>query len=187
LIRESNSHSFALTPHPCENNAYHVCETDGCGGTYSADRFAGDCDANGCDYNPYRNGVTDFYGKGKTVDTSKKFTVVTQFAQNNLTQFFVQDGVQIDIPAPAFDGFPDESSITPEYCEDEVTVFGDRDRFSEVGGFSKVNSALTSNPMVLVMSIWDDVSDTMFHKTLGTNQYVIALRQHALARLFLPC
>jgi cellulose 1,4-beta-cellobiosidase len=72
--RESNSHSFALTPHPCQNNKYHVCTDTGCGGTYSDDRFAGDCDANGCDYNPYRMGVTDFYGKGKTVDTSSKFT-----------------------------------------------------------------------------------------------------------------
>ena len=72
--RESNSHSFALTPHPCTDNNYHVCETDNCGGTYSDDRFAGKCDANGCDYTPYRMGVTDFYGKGKTVDTSKKFT-----------------------------------------------------------------------------------------------------------------
>lgn len=73
-LTESNSHSFAVTPHACTNNAYHVCETSGCGGTYSADRFAGDCDANGCDFNPYRMGVTGFYGKGKTVDTSKKFT-----------------------------------------------------------------------------------------------------------------
>jgi cellulose 1,4-beta-cellobiosidase len=71
---ESNSHSFAVTPHPCGDNTYHVCETSGCGGTYSDDRFAGDCDANGCDFNPYRMGATDFYGKGKTVDTSKKFT-----------------------------------------------------------------------------------------------------------------
>lgn len=73
-VWESNSHSFALTPHPCITNEYHVCETNGCGGTYSDDRFAGKCDANGCDYNPYRMGVKDFYGKGKTVDTSKKFT-----------------------------------------------------------------------------------------------------------------
>jgi cellulose 1,4-beta-cellobiosidase len=156
--RESNSHSFALTPHPCETTDYHVCETTGCGGTYSADRFAGDCDANGCDYNPYRTGNTAFYGKGKTVDTSSKFTVVTQFQQNNLTQYFVQNGKKIYIPAPAFDGFPDSSSITPDYCTAEFSVFGDRDRFDEVGGFSKVNSVLTSQPMVLVMSIWDDVS-----------------------------
>lgn len=73
-VWESNAHSFAFTPHPCTENEYHVCETDNCGGTYSDDRFAGNCDANGCDYNPYRMGNTDFYGKGKTVDTSKVFT-----------------------------------------------------------------------------------------------------------------
>jgi cellulose 1,4-beta-cellobiosidase len=73
-FRESNAHAFAFTPHACENNKYHVCEDTGCGGTYSEDRFAGDCDANGCDYNPYRMGNKDFYGKGMTVDTSKKFT-----------------------------------------------------------------------------------------------------------------
>ena len=77
MDRESNSHAFALTPHPCENNEYHVCETDNCGGTYSEDRFAGGCDANGCDYNPYRMGNTDFYGAGKLVDTSRKFTYVS--------------------------------------------------------------------------------------------------------------
>ncbi|CAJ2512651.1 Uu.00g007700.m01.CDS01 [Anthostomella pinea] len=154
-VWESNSHSFAFTPHPCENNAYHVCETDGCGGTYSEDRFAGDCDPNGCDYNPYRMGNTDFYGKGKTLDTSSKFTVVTQFAESAFTQFFVQNGAKIEIPAPTFDGFPDSSTITPDYCTAEATVFGDRDRFTEVGGFPQVNDAV-SGPLVLVMSIWDD-------------------------------
>ncbi|KAI1846612.1 hypothetical protein JX265_009084 [Neoarthrinium moseri] len=154
-VWESNSHSFALTPHPCQNNAYHVCEKSGCGGTYSEDRFAGDCDANGCDYNPYRVGNKNFYGKGKTVDTSKKFTVVTQFNNNNLTQFFVQNGKKIYIPAPTYDGFPDSSSITTDYCKAEFNVFGDRNRFDEVGGWSKLNAAL-SIPMVLVMSIWDD-------------------------------
>lgn len=154
-IWESNSHSFALTPHPCQNNNYHVCTTTGCGGTYSADRFAGDCDANGCDYNPYRTGNTNFYGSGKTLNTASKFTVVTQFKANNLTQFFVQNGKKITIPGPTIAGFPAGSSITPAYCTAEFSVFGDRARFTEVGGFNQVNAAL-SLPMVLVMSIWDD-------------------------------
>ncbi|KAI2472718.1 glycoside hydrolase family 7 protein [Annulohypoxylon bovei var. microspora] len=154
-VWESNSHSFAFTPHPCTTNEYHVCETDQCGGTYSDDRFAGKCDANGCDYNPYRMGNTDFYGKSKTVDTSKLFTVVSQFSDNKLTQFFVQDGKKIEIPGPTGDGFPATSDITPEFCTAEVTAFGDRDRFTEVGGFDQLNQALDV-PMVLVMSIWDD-------------------------------
>lgn len=73
---ESNAWASAVTAHPCQNNAYHICTTTGCGGTYSEDRFAGDCDANGCDFNPYRMGVHDFYGNDKTVDTSQMFTYV---------------------------------------------------------------------------------------------------------------
>jgi len=155
-VWESNANAFAFTPHGCKNNKYHVCEDTGCGGTYSEDRFAGDCDANGCDYNPYRMGNQDFYGKGKTVDTGSKFTVVTQFQSNKLTQFIVQGGKKLEIPGPKVDGITaTSSSITPDFCTSMFKAFGDRDRFSEVGGFSAINSAL-STPMVLVMSIWDD-------------------------------
>jgi len=155
-IWESNANAFAFTPHACKDNKYHVCETSGCGGTYSDDRFAGDCDANGCDYNPYRMGNKDFYGKGLTVDTSKKFTVVSQFEPNKLTQFFVQNNKKIEIPAPKWDGIPNtSSSITPEFCKAAPIAFGDRDRFAEVGGFDQLNVALKV-PMVLVMSVWDD-------------------------------
>lgn len=49
------------------------------------------------------------------------------------------------------------SNITPEFCTNQFKAFGDRDRFSEVGGFDQLNNAL-QKPMVLVMSIWDDVS-----------------------------
>ncbi|RYP58661.1 hypothetical protein DL769_008847 [Monosporascus sp. CRB-8-3] len=154
-VWESNSHSFAFTPHPCTENEYHVCRDKDCGGTYSDDRFAGKCDANGCDYNPYRMGNTNFYGKGKTVDTSKKFTVVSRFENNKLTQFFVQNGKKIEIPGPTWEGLPASSAITPELCENQFKVFNDRDRFGECGGFPQLNRALQV-PMVLVMSIWDD-------------------------------
>lgn len=40
-------------------------------------------------------------------------------------------------------------------------AFGDRDRYSEVGGFEAINDAL-NQPMVLVMSIWDDVCSPLF-------------------------
>ncbi|KAF9873933.1 cellulose -beta-cellobiosidase [Colletotrichum karsti] len=155
-VWESNNAAFALTPHPCVNNEYHVCETTTCGGTYSEDRYGGGCDANGCDYNPYRMGNQDFYGKGKTVDTSKKFTVVTRFENNRMSQFFIQDGNTIEIPGTTYPGIPNETAdITPEFCEAQFSVFGERDRFNEVGGWGKLNSALEI-PMVLVMSIWSD-------------------------------
>ncbi|EGS24065.1 uncharacterized protein CTHT_0007770 [Thermochaetoides thermophila DSM 1495] len=154
-VWESNAYAFAFTPHGCLNNNYHVCETSNCGGTYSEDRFGGLCDANGCDYNPYRMGNKDFYGKGKTVDTSRKFTVVTRFEENKLTQFFIQDGRKIDIPPPTWPGLPNSSAITPELCTNLFKVFDDRDRYEETGGFRTINEALRI-PMVLVMSIWDD-------------------------------
>ncbi|KAI6366855.1 hypothetical protein MCOR25_005071 [Pyricularia grisea] len=154
-VWESNAHAFAFTPHPCTDNKYHVCQDSNCGGTYSDDRFAGKCDANGCDINPYRLGNTDFYGKGKTVDTSKKFTVVTRFERDALTQFFVQNNKRIDMPVPTIEGLPATGAITAEYCTNVFNVFNDRNRFEEVGGWSQLQQAL-SLPMVLVMSIWDD-------------------------------
>lgn len=86
------------------------------------------------------------------------YSVVSQFQENKLTQFFVQNGAKIEIPAPKHEGLPqDSSAITPELCSAMPQVFGDRDRFAEVGGFDALNKALAV-PMVLVMSIWDDVS-----------------------------
>ena len=46
-IWEANKISAALTPHPCLNNEQHSCEGNDCGGTYSSDRYAGDCDPDG--------------------------------------------------------------------------------------------------------------------------------------------
>ena len=95
-IWEANSVSTAVTPHSCSTIEQSRCDGDGCGGTYSADRYAGVCDPDGCDFNSYRMGVKDFYCKGKTVDTSKKFTVVTQFIGTGdameIKRFYVQDG-----------------------------------------------------------------------------------------------
>jgi len=153
-VWEANAHSEAFTAHPCQNNAYHVCTDTGCGGTYSQDRFAGDCDPNGCDFNPYRMGVKDFYGPGKKVDTSKKFTVVTQYQTNKISQFFVQGGKKIDMPSTTIDGVSG-NSLTPDYCKAQFKAFGDRDRFNEVGGWDKTNDYM-SKGMVLVMSLWDD-------------------------------
>lgn len=72
-------------------------------------------------------------------------------------QIFRQNGKTIEVPAPTWDGIPKENKITPEFCSAAPIVFNDRDRFGEVGGFDQLNNAL-SLPMVLVMSIWGDVS-----------------------------
>ncbi|KAG8796165.1 Exoglucanase 1 [Ceratobasidium sp. 428] len=67
-IWEANSVSTAYTLHPCTSTGQTRCSGATCTSA---------CDQAGCDFNPYRLGVKDFYGKGMTVDTSKQFTVVT--------------------------------------------------------------------------------------------------------------
>lgn len=157
---EANSMSFALTPHPCEESGYVVCETDNCGGTYSEDRYAGQCDPDGCDLNPFRHGNTDFYGPGKTIDTTKKFTVVTQFhgsgnTLNSISQYFIQDGARIDVPeSKVVDG---GSVIDEAFCDASKELFADNMRYQELGGLAQMGDA-TGKGMVLTISIWDDVS-----------------------------
>lgn len=73
-----------------------------------------------------------------------------------MSQFFVQGGKTIEIPGPTYDGLPNSSAITPEFCDAVFDVFDDRNRFNEVGGWPALNEAL-GMPMVLVMSVWDDV------------------------------
>jgi cellulase len=78
-ILEANSQATAMTPHPCKGNT---------------------CDKGGCGYNPYASGQKNFWGPGKTVDTSKVFTVVTQFAASggkltSITRKYIQNGRQI--------------------------------------------------------------------------------------------
>lgn len=164
-IWEANAISTALTPHSCSPEQYSVCETDNCGGTYSNDRYAGTCDANGCDFNPFRVGVKDFYGKGKTVDTSKKFTVVTQFIGSGsnlqeLKRFYVQNGKVITNPEPAIDGITG-NSITQQWCDRQENVFQEEVYpFNKHGGMASMGRA-AADGMVLVMSLWTDTYSSM--------------------------
>merc|ERR1719503_227553 len=89
----------------------------------------------------------------------KKFTVVTQFhAPNgeleNIVQFYVQDGKRID--HQSFSGISGTSETT-EFCAAQKTLFGDRDDFSKKGGLKAMGEALDRG-MVLVVSLWDDIS-----------------------------
>ncbi|KAF4989709.1 hypothetical protein FDECE_14624 [Fusarium decemcellulare] len=159
-IWEANDMSTAYTPHPCKSLTQQRCEGDACGGTYSTTRYAGTCDPDGCDFNPYRQGDKTFYGKGSTVDTTKKVTVVTQFlkgSDNRLSEikrFYVQNGKVIPNSESKISGNTG-NSITPQFCTSQKTAFGDPDDFSKKGGWSGMSDALAA-PMVLVMSLWHD-------------------------------
>jgi len=156
-VWEANSISAAVTPHSCSPVTQSECNGDACGGTYSATRYAGNCDPDGCDFNSYRMGDTSFYGKGLKVDTSKKFTVVTQFIGSPLTQikrFYVQGGTVIPNSQSLIPNVTG-NSITTAFCDAQKAAFGDNYGFKTHGGFTAMSSAMATG-MTLVMSVWDD-------------------------------
>jgi cellulose 1,4-beta-cellobiosidase len=60
-IWEANSMSTSYTLHPCNVEGQHTCSSAlECGDNDL--RYDGVCDKDGCDFNPYRAGQTNFYG-----------------------------------------------------------------------------------------------------------------------------
>ncbi|KAK0624437.1 cellobiohydrolase from Melanocarpus Albomyces complexed with Cellotetraose [Immersiella caudata] len=157
-VWDSNAHSFSMSSHTCPWPGFHICE-DGydCEAILDSQdrRYAKQCDPYGCIYNPTRMGVPGFYGKGKVVDTNRKFTVITRFEEDRVYQIFVQDGKRIDTPAPEWEGIPKQSGLTAEMCETATNVFEELDRFGSNGGW-KTHNELLSRPLVLAMTINTD-------------------------------
>lgn len=162
-IWEANSVSSAYTPHVCSVTGQYRCSGTACGDDPN-NRYNGVCDKDGCDFNSFRMGVHKFFGNGLQVDTSKPFTVVTQFITQDGTpnsdlveirRVYVQNGKIIPNSAANFTGFKPYTSISDQYCTDQKTLFGDKNEFEALGGLKGVGQAL-GNGMVLVMSLWDD-------------------------------
>ncbi|KAG8901421.1 Exoglucanase 1 [Tulasnella sp. 417] len=165
-IWEANSISTAYTPHPCTPVGQYRCTGADCG---NPSRYSGVCDPDGCDFNSYRQGDTGFYGPGKTVDTTKKITVVTQFITDNGTatgklteirRLYVQNGVVIQNSVNKVAGIPAVNSITDAYCDAQKTVFGDQKQFQAKGGLTGMGQSLARGG-VLVLSVWDDYAVNM--------------------------
>ncbi|KIO21212.1 glycoside hydrolase family 7 protein [Tulasnella calospora MUT 4182] len=163
---QANSFSTVMAAHSCNLSGRSKCEDDQCGGSASSGiRYNGFCDPDGCDFNPYRMGNPSFYGSGKTIDTTKKFTVVTQFITDNGTpsgslveirRKYIQNGVTISNAHASVQGVdPSIDSITPAYCDQQKTAFGDMTSFQDKGGLNALGDALRRG-MVLVLSIYDD-------------------------------
>ncbi|KAH7361908.1 exoglucanase [Plectosphaerella cucumerina] len=160
---EANKAATSYTPHPCSDNAYHSCDQDTCGGTFSEDRYGGSCDADGCDFNPYRQGNREFYGEGSgfTIDSSSPITVITQFrtgSDGNLSEIrrlYQQNGQTIEnseSTAPGNSG----NSITAEFCDTQKTAFGESEnQFNDFGSVVGMGQALDTG-MVLAFSLWTD-------------------------------
>ncbi len=86
--------------------------------------------------------------------------MVTQFVKSGsalgeVKRFYVQNGRTIPNSQSDISGVGG-NSLTSGYCSAQKTAFGDTDSFNSRGGFSAVSKAVSS-PMVLVMSLWDDV------------------------------
>lgn len=103
-VWEANKYANAYTAHPCTFPGYYRCEGTDCGD--GDQRQNGNCDKDGCDLNPFRNGNKNFYGPGSsfTIDTTKSFKVVTQFITvdntdngdlSEIKRFYVQNGKKI--------------------------------------------------------------------------------------------
>ncbi|EWC44736.1 endoglucanase EG-1 [Drechslerella stenobrocha 248] len=131
-ILEANSRANSFTPHPCNSN---------------------DCDKIGCSFNPYASGYRNYWGPGGTLDTSRPFTVVTQFITNDgttsgtlatITRRYIQNGRAVASANPSGD------SIYSNNCQSGV----------QYGGFNTMGQAL-GRGMVLAFSIWNDNSGNM--------------------------
>ncbi|KAL0959861.1 hypothetical protein HGRIS_011534 [Hohenbuehelia grisea] len=167
-IWEANKISTAYTPHPCSTNGGpYRCSGIECGD--GADRYKGVCDKDGCDFNSFRMGNKEFLGPGKTVDTNKKITVVTQFitsdgtangALTEIRRIYVQDGKVIANSNSNIPGVTTSNSLTDKFCTEQKAAFGDQTHFSQLGGHKAMGDSM-ANGMVLVMSIWGDHAANM--------------------------
>jgi cellulose 1,4-beta-cellobiosidase len=184
-IWEANYNAAAYTPHPC--SLAGRCSGTDCGD--GDNRYKGACDKDGCDFNSWRMGDQTFLGKGKTVDTSKKFTIVTQFitsgntasgALTEIRRIYVQNGKVIansqskvsgvwvhrlqlpslDDPCSTHFHSSTGNSITDSFCAAQKSKFGDQNYFATKGGLNAMGQALDRG-MVLSLSLWDDYTASM--------------------------
>ncbi|KAH8156123.1 hypothetical protein CIB48_g12123 [Xylaria polymorpha] len=143
-ILEANSRANSFTPHPCSDS---------------------DCDKSGCGLNPYAQGYTNYYGPGGTVDTSKPFTVITQFNTNDgtttgtltsITRKYIQNGNLVASANSAGD------ITTTESCNAASPSA------AQFGGLTTMGKAL-GRGMVLTFAIWNDAGQFMNWLDSGNN------------------
>jgi len=166
-VWEANSMASAYTPHVCTVSGQYRCNGTQCGD--GSNRYGGVCDKDGCDFNSYRMGVTNFFGPGLTVDTSKPFTVVTQWitadntssgALAEIARFYVQNGKVIPNSKVTIPSMKPYTAISDQFCNDQKTTFGDKNTFESLGGLKAMGNALNQG-VVLVLSLWDDYAANM--------------------------
>ncbi|EFX01237.1 beta-glucanase [Grosmannia clavigera kw1407] len=156
-VWEANTVATALTPHPCNTTGVYACSGQDCVGGDSG----GICDKSGCVYNTYGQGYHNFYGPEGVVDTTKPFTVVTQFFADSsnsgggqpvlkeIRRLYIQND---EVITGASSSVSAAMVIDDAFCGDGV--------FEKLGGLEGMGQALQRG-MVLVFSIWNDESQFM--------------------------
>ncbi|KAI0812862.1 endoglucanase EG-1 [Xylaria sp. FL0064] len=155
-IWEANARSTQIAPHPCNQSGPYLCTGSECAA-------GGVCDKNGCGWNTYRLNQTKYYGEGANfdVDTTKPFTVVTQFPADvngtltGIRRLYLQDGKVIKAQVIEKEGVPEVDYETDDYCK----ATGATD-FMRLGAMSGFGEALTRG-MVLTFSLWWDEGSYM--------------------------
>ncbi len=155
-IWEANARSNQIAPHPCNVSAVYECEGAECGSD-------GVCDKSGCGWNPYKLDQPDYYGTGADfdVDTTRPFTVVTQFPAGGdgkltaINRLYVQDGEVIRAEVVQKAGVPEQ-----DYMSDELCAATGAARFMDLGAMAGMGESL-SRGMVLAFSIWWDEGGNM--------------------------
>ncbi|KAI7232458.1 putative endo-beta-1,4-glucanase [Hortaea werneckii] len=152
---EANARATSYTPHPCNISSLYECAGDECGPN-------GVCDKSGCSFNPYALGDCDYYGYHDVVDTTKPFTVTTQFLTDDGTasgtlseirRLYFQHG-QVIKNTVVTSNNRKVDSITDEYCNASYEIF------EELGGLAQMGEAI-GRGMVLAFSIWNDAGQFM--------------------------
>lgn len=180
-IWEANSLATAVTPHTCARPGSFACTGAEC----TSDSTVGVCDKSGkdsyeahvqirpdgcclgCGNNPFAFGARDFYGPGMTVDTSKPFTVVTQFITSDNTpngtlsdirRMYIQNGRLIENAAVtnvSGQNVQLPGTVTQDFC-----TARNASSFLRFGGVPGMGQSL-SRGMVLIFSLWNSDGDFM--------------------------
>lgn len=166
-IWEANRTATQLTAHPCNLEGSISCNDEvKCGDGDNRFNKSAYCDKDGCDLSPYRIGDETFFGEGKTIDSGKPMSVVTQFITSDGTdntdvveikRFYVQDGKTVWSPESKVSNLKGDqyNSISDDMCERQKEAFGDTNDYKVKGGMKRMSDAL-GRGVVLVMSLWDD-------------------------------
>ncbi|KAG7381264.1 hypothetical protein PHYBOEH_011109 [Phytophthora boehmeriae] len=168
-ILEANRMAQTYVTHPCSTEGQQRClGAEDCGNTPET-RYTGWCDRPGCGFNPFRRGNKEFYGRGKEfdIDTTRPFTVVTQFVTDDNTEkgelveirrLYKQDDRVIDNPTSTWPTLNTTDSITDDMCKASKSYFNDHPYV--MGGLAQLGREMVGG-MTLAMSIWVDYGSNM--------------------------